>query len=149
MKKQKLTDQEKGLLKLKQDPSLFVRQVLGAEPETWQSEALQAIRDNDRVAVKSGHGVGKSCFQSWLVLWFLSTHYPAKIVLTANTSAQLNDVLMSEINKWHRKMSPEFREQIEVKSDRVELKAPLTEAELEHIKYTDMHKAADVDGIYT
>ena len=29
------------------------------------------------------------------------------------------------------------------------LKAPLTEAELEHIKYTAMHKAADVNGIYT
>ena len=29
------------------------------------------------------------------------------------------------------------------------LKAPLTEAELEHIKYTDMHKAADVDGLYS
>ena len=147
MKKQKLTDQEKGLLKLKQDPSLFVRQVLGAEPETWQSEALQAIRENDRVAVKSGHGVGKSCFQSWLVLWFLSTHYPAKILLTANTSAQLNEVLMFEINKWHRKMAPEFREKIEVKSDRVELKAPLTEAELEHLKYMEMYQEADVNGI--
>ncbi len=128
MKKAKLSDQEKGLLKLKRDPALFVREVIGAEPEPWQIEALQAIHDNDRVAVKSGHGVGKSCFQSWMVLWFISTHYPAKIVLTANTSAQLNDVLMSEINKWHRKMSPEFREQIEVKSDRVELKSAPTES---------------------
>ena len=68
MKKARLSDTEKGLLKLKNDPSLFVREVLGAEPEEWQSEALKAIRDNDRVAVKSGHGVGKSCFQSWLVI---------------------------------------------------------------------------------
>ena len=86
MKKPKLSDQEKGLLKLKNDPSLFVRKVLGAEPELWQTEALKAICDHDRVAIKSGHGVGKSCFQSWMVLWFLSTHYPAKLVLTANTS---------------------------------------------------------------
>jgi phage terminase large subunit len=120
--------QEAGLLHLKNNPSLFVREILGAEPEKWQEEALQAIADGDRVAIKSGHGVGKSCFQSWMVLWFLSTHYPAKIVLTANTSAQLNDVLMSEINKWHRRMSPAFREQIEVKSDRVELKAAPTES---------------------
>ena len=46
MKKPKLTDQEKGLLKLKNDPALFVREALGAEPEIWQSEALQAIRDH-------------------------------------------------------------------------------------------------------
>jgi len=123
-----LTEQERGLLLLKRDPALFVREVLGADPEVWQVEALQAIADGDRVAIKSGHGVGKSCFQSWMVLWFLSTHYPAKIVLTANTSAQLNDVLMSEINKWHRQMKPAFRDQIEVKSDRVELKSAPTES---------------------
>ena len=86
MKKPKLSDQEKGLLKLKNDPSLFVREVLGAKPELWQAEALKAICDHDRVTIKSGHGIGKSCFQSWMVLWFLSTHYPAKLVLTANTS---------------------------------------------------------------
>ena len=51
MKKPKLTDQEKGLLKLKNDPALFVREVLGAEPEIWQTDALQAIRDHDRVAM--------------------------------------------------------------------------------------------------
>ena len=57
MKKAKLSDQEKGLLKLKNDPSLFVREVLGAEPESWQAEALNAICDHDRVTIKSGHGV--------------------------------------------------------------------------------------------
>jgi phage terminase large subunit len=123
-----LTDHERGLLLLKQNPELFVREVLGAVPEPWQVEALEAIRDGDRVAIKSGHGVGKSCFQSWMVLWFLSTHYPAKIVLTANTSAQLNDVLMSEISKWHRQMQPAFRDQIDVKSDRVEMKAAPSES---------------------
>ena len=68
MKKPKLSDQEKGLLKLKNDPSLFVREVLGVDPEPWQAEALKAICDHDRVAIKSGHGVGKSCFQSWMIL---------------------------------------------------------------------------------
>ena len=57
MKKPKLSDQEKGLPKLKNDPSLFVREVLGAEPESWQADALKVIRDHDRVAIKSGHGV--------------------------------------------------------------------------------------------
>ena len=51
MKKPKLSDQEKGLLKLKNDPSLFVREVLGAEPEPWQADALKASCDHDREAI--------------------------------------------------------------------------------------------------
>jgi len=43
MKKPKLSGLEKGLLKLKNDPSLFVRKVLEAEPEFWQIEALKTI----------------------------------------------------------------------------------------------------------
>ena len=59
MKKPKLSDQEKGLLKLKNDPSLFVREVLGAEPELWQTEALKAIRDHDRVLKRGMLDFGK------------------------------------------------------------------------------------------
>ena len=125
-----LTDDDLALslYRLKNDPVRFVREVIGAEPEPWQVEALNAIRDNDRVAIKSGHGVGKSCFQSWLVLWFISTRYPVKVVLTANTSAQIKDVLMAEIAKWHRQMAPEFADLIEIKVDRIELKQAPTES---------------------
>ena len=45
------------LLKLHGDPVLFVQSVLGAEPQAWQREALEAVRDTPRVACKSGHGV--------------------------------------------------------------------------------------------
>lgn len=41
---------------------------------------------------------------AWCVLWFLSCYFPAKVPATAPTSHQLEDVLWSEIAKWHRVM---------------------------------------------
>ena len=68
---------------LRADPILFVEEVLGATPQKWQAQALDAIAAHDRVAIKSGHGVGKTAFESWVVLWWLMTHYPCKVAVTA------------------------------------------------------------------
>ena len=110
------------LLKLRNDPVLFVEAILKATPQDWQKEALEGIRDNDKVAIKSGHGVGKTAFQSWLILWWLLTHYPCKIAVTANTAHQLNDVLWTEIDKWYRNLPEGFKNQLEIKSDKIALK---------------------------
>ena len=117
-----LQEHERRLLQLREDPTLFVRVILGAEPQPWQEEALLAIRDNDRVAIRSGHGVGKTAFLSWVVLWWMLTHYPVKVACTANTASQLGDVLWPEINKWGRKLPEVFQSQLEFKSDKIELK---------------------------
>lgn len=116
-----MSDWQSYLLKLQNDPALFVTQVIGATPQKWQKQALENLRDNDRVAVKSGHGVGKTAFLSWAILWFLSTRYPVKTAVTANTASQLNDVLWSEIRKWHGKMNEAFASQLEIKSDKITL----------------------------
>jgi len=100
---------------------MFVRHVIGAEPQKWQTDALRAIASNDKVAIKSGHGVGKTAFLSWLVLWWLLTRYPTKIVATANTAHQLNDILWTEVDKWARKMPEGFRSQLEFTKDKISL----------------------------
>src|SRR5215469_402200 len=42
-------------------PIAFVREVLGAEPDPWQLEALRALaRGHTRISIRSGHGVGKA-----------------------------------------------------------------------------------------
>ena len=53
---------------------IFVTDVLGVTPEPWQAEVLEAVGKYDRVSIRSGHGVGKTTLQAWLVLWFLLTH---------------------------------------------------------------------------
>ena len=105
------------------DPALFVREVFGAEPQEWQIEALRSIATGDRVAIKSGHGIGKTTTLAWLIFWWLSTRIPAKVAITANTASQLSDVLWSELGAWHQKMRfKSLAAQFEIKSDKVSLK---------------------------
>ena len=59
------------LLKLHNDPVLFVKTCLKANPQEWQKEALYLLRDNTKIAIRSGHGVGKSALLSWTILWWL------------------------------------------------------------------------------
>jgi hypothetical protein len=110
------------LIALRDDPVLFVREVIGAEPQPWQAEALESVARHDRVTIASGHGVGKTAFQSWLVLWWLLTHYPCKVAVTANTAHQLSDVLWTEIDKWARSLPEAWRNLLEFKSDKIALK---------------------------
>ncbi len=116
-----MKDFSETLLKLRNDPELFVRHVIGAEPQAWQVEALRAIAADDKLALKSGHGIGKTAFLSWLILWWLLTRYPTKIVATANTAHQLNDVLWTEVDKWARQMPDGFRNQLEFTKDKISL----------------------------
>ena len=104
------------------DPVLFVETVLQVTPQKWQAEALRAIANNDRVAIKSGHGVGKTACLSWIVLWWLLTHYPCKAAVTANTAHQLSDVLWTEIDKWARSLPQGFKDLLEFKTDKISLK---------------------------
>jgi hypothetical protein len=57
-----------------------------------------------RVAVASGHGVGKSALVAWLILWCMATHENTRIVVTANTEAQLRTKTWPELSKWFRLM---------------------------------------------
>ena len=109
------------LLKLRNDPVLFVEKVLNATPQKWQKKALRGIQKNDKVAIRSGHGVGKTAFQSWLILWWMLTHYPCKIAITGNTQHQLQDVLWTELDKWYRQLPDGFKSQLDIKSDKIAL----------------------------
>ena len=107
----------------KKDPVVFVREVIGAEPQEWQKKALRALVTNDRISIRSGHGVGKSAFLSWVMLWWHAMHYPAKTGCTAPTAKQLNDVLWSELAKWHRQMKDPIRSWFEIRADTMVLKS--------------------------
>lgn len=109
------------LVEWRTHPDKFVAEVFGAEPEPWQAEALRSIALEDKVSIRSGHGVGKSTLLAWLILWFLGTHPNAKVPVTAPTAHQLNDVLWAELGKWHRKMPPALRDAYAVKADRIEV----------------------------
>ncbi len=78
-------------------------------PDEWQRDLLAEVRDALaagvaplRLAVASGHGVGKTALSAWLILWFLSTRDHPQVVVTANTAAQLRNKTWRELAKWHR-----------------------------------------------
>lgn len=112
----------------KTDPVLFVKDVWGAELEPFQHEILTYIGKEGRVSVRSGHGVGKSAGAAWLALWYLCTHFPAKVPITAPTAHQLEDVLHPEIGAWLKRMPPSLGEQFILKADRLYLKAAPAES---------------------
>ena len=110
-------------------PGLFVREILGAVPEAYQDDLLQAVGGGERkISVRSGHGTGKSTSLSWSMLWFLLFRYPCKVVVTAPTSAQLYDALFAELKRWINELPEALQSLIEVKTDRVELIAAPSEA---------------------
>jgi phage terminase large subunit len=109
-------------------PVLFVREVLGQDPEPWQEEALNAIASGERrLSIRSGHGVGKSTFASWAAIWYATTRYTCKVVVTAPTSSQLYDALFAELKGQLRKLPPHLLELWDAKVERIELKAAPTE----------------------
>jgi hypothetical protein len=112
------------LKKYKGNPVLFCQNVLGVEPDEWQKELMQAIADGERkISVRSAHGVGKSSVASWIMLHTLLTNYDCKVIVTAPTSSQLFDALFAELSRWIKEMPQSLQDLVDVKSDRVVLKA--------------------------
>jgi hypothetical protein len=110
---------QRSWLKSKSNPLIFVTEVLGVTPEPWQAEALEAVGKHDRVSIRSGHGVGKTTLQAWLVLWFLLTHQNCKVPVAANSQDQLRDTIWPEIAKWHRQLPDALKAIIDVQAERI------------------------------
>ena len=109
------------------DPEGFVRYVfpwgqagtpLANEtgPDTWQCDVMgeirsallagdsadKALQTAIQIAVSSGHGIGKTGFVAWIILWFMSTREFPQVVVTANTKTQLTTKTWRELSKWHK-----------------------------------------------
>lgn len=85
-------------------------------PRDWQADVLREIGRQlramaksgqwgpIRIAVASGHGVGKSALMAWIKLWSLATFEDAMSVITANTETQLRTKTWPQIVKWFNLM---------------------------------------------
>lgn len=119
---------EQWVNRYREDPVLFVQEVLGVDPDKWQIEFLKAIARGDRkISVRSGHGVGKSTASSWAMLWYFMTRSPVKVVVTAPTSSQLYDAMFAELKRWINTMPVPLQGLLTVKQERIEFNAAPTE----------------------
>ncbi len=83
-------------------PVEFAEDILNVVPTKYQREVMNDVAKYPRVSVKSGHGVGKSALESWIIWWYISTRPYPKILCTAPTKHQLHDILWAEVSKWRR-----------------------------------------------
>lgn len=82
-------------------------------PDKWQRDVLNLMKEHInsgmslkqalRIAVASGHGIGKSALVAWLILWAISTCPDSKGIVTANTATQLKTKTWSELIKWYNR----------------------------------------------
>lgn len=101
------------------DPVMFVQETMGVELDTWQKVFLRAINTHNRVSCRSGHGVGKSACISWVIMWFLFTRYPTKVIVTAPKADQLSDVIWSEVAIWRRRLPALMMDNLIIQSEAI------------------------------
>lgn len=81
-------------------PRAWQRDVLGTIGEHLQNPAtrFQPLR----IAIASGHGIGKSAEVGMIINWAMSTLVGTRAVITANTEKQLLTKTWPEVAKWAR-----------------------------------------------
>jgi len=94
---------KKRIPEYRNNPVLFFKEILQFTPDQWQDEVATDIAGHRRVSVRSGQGVGKTALEAAVALWFLCCFPFPRVVCTAPTRQQLNDVLWAEISKWQSK----------------------------------------------
>lgn len=125
------------------DPLTFATGVLGflmpgapnterlPQLEAWQVVALKKFRSawqqrfdrKGRISIRSGHGVGKTCFLAIIILFVLLCGGPdTKVPVVANSQDQLRDGLWPELSKWIGELPPTLKAQIEWQKERVVIK---------------------------
>ena len=74
---------------------------LGEQVKQRNFDGLHPV-DPIRIAVVSGHGIGKSVWCAWVTHWIMSTRPRAKGTVTANTFSQLSTKTWAAIQQWGR-----------------------------------------------
>ena len=80
-------------------PVELAEDLLGVRPDPKQAAVLCDLAEHRCVAVRSGHGVGKTLTAAVAVLWWLLFRPFAKVACTAPTQHQLHDLLWAEISR--------------------------------------------------
>jgi len=101
-----LTQEQKDkLLMLRHNPDLFSERILGNKLWSKEREILQAIGKHNKVAIGSGHKIGKTFTLADVGVWYLTCYPQSKVVTTAPTGRQVRDLLWSEITSKYNKVS--------------------------------------------
>ena len=94
---------KKAMVKSAKNSSVWwCEHILGVRTLSWEKhrEILEAMRTNDRIAVASGHSMGKDFLAGMITLDFLCNNFPSVVITTAPTDRQVEKIIWGEISKY-------------------------------------------------
>lgn len=95
----------------KSDPVLWAKDVAGHHLWSLQAEVAMSVAQNQNVAVKAGHSVGKSFLAALLACWWVDTRYPdCFLASTAPSTAQIGAIVWREINHLKTRIDQRHRD---------------------------------------
>lgn len=105
-------EQKARLSTYRTDPVGWAKDVLGIDPWSKQQDILNAVMENDHVAVRSCHGSGKSYIASIIAAWWIAVHPEGEaiVVTTAPTYHQVHSILWEDIRKHHINANQRYEE---------------------------------------
>ncbi len=102
------------------DYPLWLKEIVGVPPTDYQAAASRDLVKHKFVSIKSGTTTGKTMFDATMALWFFTTRPESKVVMTAPTGHQLEDLLMAEIRTWKNRIKFDLlRESIKILNDKI------------------------------
>jgi phage terminase large subunit len=101
-------EQLHNLQTARSDILFYAEQVIGVDLEGYQKDVLVAIQQYQKVAWRSGHGVGKTTTAAIAVNWYFDCFPNSRIITTASAWRQVSKQLWPEIHKWRRKANLEL-----------------------------------------
>ena len=120
-------------LRYQDNAELFVRQCFkfpnaselseGKDIYPWQREVLAAYsRGEPWMAIRSGHGVGKTTLLVWIAWHRMLCRFPQKTAMTAPSEKQVFDAFWAEFEAWGNRLDPMLRLQVETTLGRAVVK---------------------------
>jgi len=109
----------------------YAMDMYGMVPTHQQARMLRALVKHHFVAARSGRGVGKTWVEALIVDWYVTTQWSrgkmCRVPCTANTAAQLNDVLWAALGAFLGAKPEWYRNRFVLTSERLYCKeAPET-----------------------
>lgn len=98
-------------IEYRDDPVRWAKEIAGVHLWSAQAEVARAVAKGGSIAVKAGHGVGKSFLSALLICWWVDTRYPDCFVAsTAPSTAQISAIVWREVQSIRSSIERRFND---------------------------------------
>jgi len=95
----------------KDDPVLWAKEIAGVHLWSAQASVARDVAKGGSIAVKAGHGVGKSLLSAVLICWWVDTRYPDCFVAsTAPSTSQIKAIVWREVQNLRNSIERRYKE---------------------------------------